>query len=252
MRSSGGPSPSGRAIARCTAQRSCRCDPRSIQTTRRASQGCSQHSCNIRVDALRIRVDRGLALESVLVSTLLLRVHPHRSRTQIPSAISKPTPCLTEIAGQLASRGQSRRRALPVQATCVLNIRSRHELASGSRVRAHRPRPGLRELYTALLTQRAGSHPGRDMCGMVSHGAFAPDIRHETEFTPRTRLTSRHPGIRNQKQNNKRLVAGGKFSSSAEVTLWQRSRTRPSKRNEREAACRRGRVWRCSSRSGED
>ena len=124
---------------------------------------------------------------------------------QVPSAISKPTPCLTAIAGELASRGQSRRRAIPFQAACVCDIRRRHELASGSPVRAHRPRPGLRELYTALLTQRAGSHPGRDMCGMVSHGAFAPDIRHETEFTRRTRLASRHPH-RNRKQNNKRLA----------------------------------------------
>ena len=35
----------------------------------------------------------------------------------------------------------------------------------------------------ARWTHRAGSHPGRDMCGMALRGACAPDIRRGTEFT---------------------------------------------------------------------
>ncbi len=42
----------------------------------------------------------------------------------------------------------------------------------------HAPRPLESGSHAAPLTQRAGSHPGRERCGMASHGVLVRGIRH--------------------------------------------------------------------------
>ena len=61
---------------------------------------------------------------------------------------------------------------------------------AASSVHGSIPTPGRREPDAARWTQRAGSHPCRDMCGLAQRGACAPDIRRATEFTHWPRLAA--------------------------------------------------------------
>jgi hypothetical protein len=52
-----------------------------------------------------------------------------------------------------------------------------------SELAPHAYRPLESGPRTAPLTQCVGSHPSHETCGMVFHGAFVRNIRHERQFT---------------------------------------------------------------------
>ena len=151
--------------------------------------------------------------------------HTHADR---PSASKKcgRVPGKLEAARRAAKRKPRRPICTPPASACV---RARHPTRARICVRVVAfATPGRREPDAARWTQRAGSHPGRDMCGITLRGACAPDIRRGTEFThwPRSAASTN----KNQNKTNKHSVPRARGSSQ--------SRSRLSGPEKWEAACR--------------
>jgi len=110
-----------------------------------------------------------------------------------------------EAARRAAKRKPRRPICTPPASACV---RARHPTRARICVRVVAfVTPGRREPDAARWTHRAGSHPGRDMCGMALRGACAPDIRHLAEITPGASTAASIN--KNQKKQNIQAPAPG-------------------------------------------
>ena len=110
-----------------------------------------------------------------------LRTVIHTPTARLPPNADDCQANLKRLARRTAKRKPRRPICTPPASACV---RARHPTRARICVRVVAfVTPGRREPDAARWTHRAGSHPGRDMCGMALRGACAPDIRRGTEFT---------------------------------------------------------------------